>query len=190
MDQLRFRLGLWAIKQGIPLLPHVFLDSIERRDLLEYNTADLIVSSGGTYLVENYSLTARIFDYQLSLALDRPLAFFTQSLGPFTNPKNRAALRPIFDESVAILVRDEQSRRNLDELGVKNKHVHVVADAAFALSDLEALESAKSRVVESGRRLRVVISVREWKHFKTVEPAQGMNRYYEALRPDAAPDQQ
>ena len=182
LDQLRFRVGLWAIKQGIPLLPHVFLDSIERRDLLEYKTADLIVSSGGTYLVENYSLTARIFDYQLSLALDRPLAFFTQSLGPFTNPENRAALRPIFDESVAILVRDEQSRRNLDELGVKNKHVHVVADAAFALSDLEALESAKSRVVESGRRLRVVISVREWKHFKTVEPAQGMNRYYEALR--------
>jgi len=182
LDQLRFRTGLWSIKQGIPLLPHIFLNSIERRDLLEYKTADLIVSSGGTYLVENYSMAARVFDYQLSLYLNRPLVFFTQSLGPFSNPENRAALRPIFEESVAILLRDEQSRRNLNELGVQNKNVHVVADAAFALSDLEALESAKSRVVKSGKRLRVAISVREWKHFKTVEPAQGMNRYYEALR--------
>ena len=70
-------------------------------------------------------------------------------------------------------MRDEQSRRNLDELGVKNTNVHVVADAAFALSDLEALESAKSRVVGSGRRLRVVVSVREWKHFKTVDACAG-----------------
>lgn len=182
MDQLRFRAGRWSIKQGIPFLPHVFLDSIERRDLLEYKTADLIVSSGGTYLVENYSLAARIFDYQLSLYLDRPLVFFTQSLGPFSNPENRAALRPIFDESVAILLRDEQSRRNLDELGVKNKNVHVVADAAFALSDLEALEPAKLRLIDPGKRMRVAISVREWKHFKSVDPAQGMNRYYDALR--------
>ena len=183
LDQLRFRFGLWSIKQNVPLLPHIFLNSTERRDLLEYKTADLIVSSGGTYLVENYSMAARVFDYQLSLYLDRPLVFFTQSLGPFSNPENRAALRPIFDESVAILVRDEQSHRNLIDLGVKNKNVHVVADAAFALSDLEALESAKSRgAVESGKQLRVAISVREWKHFKSIEPAQGMNRYYEALR--------
>jgi colanic acid/amylovoran biosynthesis protein len=182
LDQLRFKAGLWFLKRSIPLLPHVFLDSIERRDLLEYKTADLIVSSGGTYLVENYSMAARIFDYQISLYLERPLVFFTQSLGPFANPENRAALRPIFDESVAILVRDEQSRHNLNELGVENKNVHVVADAAFALSDLEALESAKSRFLQPGKRLRVAISVREWKYFKTVEPAQGMNRYYEALR--------
>jgi colanic acid/amylovoran biosynthesis protein len=182
LNQLRFKAGLWFLKRSIPLLPHVFLDSIERRDLLEYKTADLIVSSGGTYLVENYSMAARIFDYQISLYLERPLVFFTQSLGPFAKPENRAALRPIFDESVAILVRDEQSRHNLNELGVENKNVHVVADAAFALSDLEALESAKSRFLQPGKRLRVAISVREWKYFKTVEPAQGMNRYYEALR--------
>jgi len=182
LDQLRFRFGVWSIKHGIPLLPYVFLNNIERRDLLEYKTADLIVSSGGTYLVENYSMTERIFDYHISLYLERPLVFFTQSLGPFSNPENRAALRPIFDNAIAILVRDEQSLRNLNELGVKNKNVHVAADAAFALSDLETLEAAKWPVVDSGKRLRIAISVREWKHFKTVEPSDGMNRYYEALR--------
>lgn len=182
LDALRFKVGLWATKRGIPLVPHVFLKSIERRDLLEYKTADLIVSSGGTYLVENYSMAFRIFDYQISLYLQRPLVFFTQSLGPFSKPENREALRPIFDNSAAILLRDEQSLRNLEELGVKNEHVHVVADAAFALSDLEALESAKLPKDTSGKQLRVAVSVREWKYFKTVETSEGMNRYYEALR--------
>ena len=93
LDQLRFKAGFWFLKRGVPLLPQVFLDRIERRDLLEYKTADLIVSSGGTYLVENYSMAARIFDYHISLYLERPLVFFTQSLGPFQNPENRAALR-------------------------------------------------------------------------------------------------
>ena len=182
LDDIRFRLGLRSIKNGIPLVPQVFLSSIERRDLLEYKTADLIVSSGGTYLVENYSLAARVFDYQLSLYLERPLAFFTQSLGPFSDPSNRKALLPIFDNSIAILVRDQKSRCNLIELGVDDAKVHLSADAAFALSDPEALESAKSHVARPGKRLRVVISVREWSHFKTIEPAQGMNQYTDALR--------
>jgi colanic acid/amylovoran biosynthesis protein len=29
LDQLRFKAGLWFLKRSIPLLPHVFLDSIE-----------------------------------------------------------------------------------------------------------------------------------------------------------------
>ena len=182
LDELRFKVGLRFLKQGIPLLPHIFLDSIERRDLLEYKTADLIVSSGGTYLVENYSMAPRIFDYQVSHHLKRPLVFFTQSLGPFSNPENREALLPIFEKSVAILLRDEQSLRHLRELGVQNKNVHVVADAAFALSDLEALEAAKAPVATSGKRLKVAISVREWKYFKTVESSEGMDRYYQSLR--------
>src|SRR5262245_6701956 len=73
--RLRFRVGLWALKHSIPLLPRVVLRTTEYRDLLEYKTADLIVSSGGTYLVENYSMDARIFDYQLSLYLEKPLVF-------------------------------------------------------------------------------------------------------------------
>jgi len=180
LDQMRFKFGLWSIKRRLPLLPQLFLNSTEHRDLLEYKTADLIVSSGGTYLVETYSLAARIFDYQLSLDLKKPLVFFTQSLGPFKNQSNREALRPIFEKSIAILLRDEQSRRNLDDLGITNPDVHVVADAAFALSDVEALERAKAP--RKTTRLRVAISVREWSHFKTVEPAAGMKQYSEALR--------
>jgi len=181
LDRLRFRIGLWALKHSVPLLPRVVLRTTEYQDLLEYKTADLIVSSGGTYLVENYSMEARIFDYQLSLYLEKPLVFFTQSLGPFANPSNQKALRPIFEDSIAILVRDEQSRRNLSDLGI-DANIHLAADAAFALSDLEALQVAKVRLQPMTKKLRVAISVREWRHFKGIEPEQGMKQYRDALR--------
>lgn len=182
LDQLRFRLGLWGMKHGIQIVQQLFLHRVERRDLTEYKTADLIVSSGGTYLVEQYSLAARIFDYQLSLYLEKPLVFYTQSLGPFSNEANREALLPIFEKSVAILVRDKQSLRNLQDLGVKKDNVHLAADAAFALSDNVALESAKRHGERQSKHLRVAISVREWLHFKTiVDPLQGMDRYKKAL---------
>lgn len=179
--EISFKLGRWAIKHNLPLLPRLLLNSTERRDLLEYKNADLIVSSGGTYLVENYSLAARIFDYQISLYFSKPLVFFTQSLGPFADPSNRKALKPIFDQSIAILVRDERSLRNVADLGTNRTKIHVAADAAFALSDMDALESAKLPVARSRERLRVAISVREWKHFKSVDPAQGMEQYIDAL---------
>lgn len=174
----KFRLGRWALKHDLPVLPGV-LNAAERRDLNEYKTADLIVSSGGTYLVENYSMTARIFDYELSLQLGKPLVFFTQSLGPFANEENRQALLPIFNRALAILVRDQRSLNNLVELGVENPNVHLAADAAFALSDPAALESAK--VKDLGAPLRVAVSVREWKHFNSIDANEGMQRYRDAL---------
>lgn len=177
---LRFRLGRWAIKHKIPVLTRV-LKSAERRDLLEYRTADLIVSSGGTYLVENYSMAARIFDYELSLELGKPLVFFTQSLGPFAREENRRALLPIFNRALAILVRDQRSLNNLVDLGVQNPNVHLAADAAFALGDPAALESAKFKTRADRSRLRVAVSVREWRHFTSLDAAEGMKRYREAL---------
>lgn len=176
---LRFRVGRWAVKHGIPVLQGV-LSAAERRDLLEYKTADLIVSSGGTYLVENYSMTARIFDYELALELGKPLVFFTQSLGPFANEKNRRALLPIFNRALAILVRDQHSLNNLEDLGVRNPNVHLAADAAFALSDPAALQSAKIKTHVAGP-LRVAVSVREWSHFKSLDADAGMKAYREAL---------
>ena len=182
VDAKRFRIGLWAIKHHVPLLPRAFLTAEERQTLLDYSTADLIISSGGTYLVEIYPFDARIFDYQVSLYLEKPLVFFTQSLGPFSNASNRGSLLPIFNQSLLIMVRDEKSRQHLVDLGVNNNNVHVRADAAFALSDVCAVEAAKQQIFAPGKPLKVAISVREWSHFKTVPPIDGMRRFKEALQ--------
>jgi colanic acid/amylovoran biosynthesis protein len=182
IDDKRFRLGLWAVKNGVSVFARTLLTNAERQTLLDYASADLIVSSGGTYLIEAYSLDERIFDYQVSLYLGKPLVFFTQSLGPFSNASNRRLLTPIFEKSILILVRDDQSCRHLSDLGVTNGNVQVAADAAFALSDLPAVEAAKDNSHKPGTALKVAISVREWSHFKTVAPAEGMKRYQEAMQ--------
>ena len=40
-----------------------------------------------------------IYDYRLSLSLGKPLVFFTQTLGPFIQPKYKEAFQDIFYES-------------------------------------------------------------------------------------------
>lgn len=181
LDKARFSFGLWCLKHNLQAIPKKVLTKIELRDLLEYSSADLIISSGGTYLVENYSLSHRIFDYRLTQSLGRPLVFFTQSLGPFSKPETRKSLAQVFDESALILVRDNLSLNNLADLGVKNKNLHIAADAAFALSDPAAIEAAKNQSRMPNAPLKIAVSVREWRHFKTIDPSEGMQKYLEAI---------
>src|SRR5688572_30888760 len=46
LDHGRFKIGRWSIKHHVPLISQILLSRTERRDLLDYKTADLIVSSG------------------------------------------------------------------------------------------------------------------------------------------------
>ncbi|HEX5137089.1 MAG TPA: polysaccharide pyruvyl transferase family protein [Planctomycetota bacterium] len=151
----------------------------DRRDLDAYARADLVISTGGTYLVENYDLAPRIFDFRFTLALERPLFLFTQSLGPFADPDNREALRPIFEQAVRILLRDERSREHLLDLGVPAAKLAVTADAAFALAERSTLEAAGAR--RAGSPLRVAISVRDWAFFRGVGPGDGMHALRSAV---------
>ena len=182
VDRARFHFGLWCLKHNLQFITENVLTKVELRDVIEYNSADLIISSGGTYLVENYSLSHRLFDYKLSQYLGRPLIFFTQSLGPFSTPSTRRTLARVFNNSILILVRDRQSFDNLIDLGVKNSNIHIAADAAFALSDPVAIEAAKNERRNLDGPLKIAISVREWRHFKAIDPTGGMHRYQEALR--------
>jgi colanic acid/amylovoran biosynthesis protein len=181
LDLMRFYSGAWCIKHHLHHIARLFLNKDELQDLIEYSSADLIVSTGGTYLVENYNFDQRIFDYNLSLYFKAPLVFFTQSLGPFHKTTNRAALKPIFEKSLLVLLRDKRSLNNLVDLGVKNVNAYVATDAAFALADPNIVAIAKNNSTNSAP-LKVAISVREWKHFKTVDPVMGKRKYFETLQ--------
>ena len=149
-----------------------------RDSLDEYARADLVVATGGTYLVPAYRLFPKIFDFMVTLLLGRPLVLFTQSLGPFPPGRDRVLLRWVLRRARLILVRDEASRRHLDELGVAGERVIQAADAAFAMARLDA---PPRRFPPAGRPLRVAISVRDWPHFRREPPAIGMQRYVAAV---------
>ncbi|MHC4932305.1 MAG: polysaccharide pyruvyl transferase family protein [Planctomycetota bacterium] len=158
-----------------------FLTREDREDLEAYANADLVISTGGTYLVENYDLTPRIFDYRFIRALGRPYLFFSQSLGPFRSERNRVALKPIFEQAAAVMVRDQRSRRHLLELGLAEANLIVSADAAFALADRAAVETARDATHTPGSALRVAISVRDWRHFRSVSAESGMRALRDAV---------
>ncbi|HXV28916.1 MAG TPA: polysaccharide pyruvyl transferase family protein [Sinorhizobium sp.] len=156
-----------------------FFSDDDRESLALYRDADLVITTGGTYLVENYSLERRINEFKVGEMLGKRPVFFTQSLGPFDKPYNRRMLQPVFARSPLILLRDAYSRDNILDLVDDPGKCHVVADAVFALADVERVKAllVVGRPASSGR---VGISVRHWRYVKDGEG--GMGRYIDSVR--------
>lgn len=179
-NTLRIYLAAWFLRLDLYFFPKLILSKIEMDSLAEYKSANVIVSTGGTYLVENYNLEPRVFDFDLSLKIGKPLILFTQSIGPITDPKYRKSLKYIFEKSSLILLRDNSSQENILNFDVK-ANSYVASDAAFALAQPKLLEVAKS----TSRDLtnpNIAISVRDWKYFKVIDPKYGREKYLQSLR--------
>ena len=152
----------------------------DRRSLDMYREADLVITTGGTYLVENYNLERRLNQFRVDSLLGKDPVFFTQSLGPFDKDYNRRELKPVFDRSPLMLLRDERSRGHLDGLVDDPRKCHVVADSVFALADKQRIEGILSAGEPPRQTGRVGISVRHWNYVS--EGADGMGRYMESVR--------
>jgi colanic acid/amylovoran biosynthesis protein len=146
------------------------------RNAATYRKADLIISTGGTYLVEHYDLRDRIYQFDLAVKAGKPIVMFTQSLGPFKTAPITAWLRRLMPNITLALLRDERSAGNLRDIGALPRQMEVAADAAFALADPDRLKHAGCRV--SGEKLRVAVSVRSWSHFRPGSGHDTLNTYY------------
>lgn len=159
----RHALAVILRKKGFCRFARCLVTSEEAKVLADYQSADLILSAGGTYLTENYSLLPAIRDLRLSRLSGTPYGFFTQSLGPFHRPQNRAAFRSLFRQASIILLRDERSKLHVCDLGLSDRNIAIVPDAAFVLRPSEPLRSACTTPLPPAPR--VAISVRELRHF-------------------------
>jgi colanic acid/amylovoran biosynthesis protein len=182
----RFRFACELRARGFGALSSLLLGPAERRLMTDFAEADLVVTSGGTYLVEHYDFTSRLFAIETALRLRRPLVFFTQSLGPFTRPETRRSVARAVNGATLVLLRDELSLDHLREIGVREDHLHVTADAAFALADEAAICAARTRGCFPPMRSddvhpRVAVSVRAWSHFEHMSTADGMAAYRAAM---------
>lgn len=148
-----------------------------RRALAEYRAADLVVSAGGTYLVPNYRLMPKIFDFLVTLAIGRPLVLFTQSLGPFPAGRERRLLGYALRRARLIMVRDARSRQHLAALRVSPSRIVIAADAAFALAPAQIDISPRRR----NNPPRIAVSLRDWPFFGSTSVEDGMARYLNAV---------
>jgi colanic acid/amylovoran biosynthesis protein len=176
-----FLLAAWCHARGWPVVARWMLGMERARDLKTYAEADLVISAGGTYLKEEYGMASQICDYRIALLLNSRLGFYTQTMGPFQEPRMRMVLGELFNAADPILLRDVRSREILSGLGVDRERLHVSPDAAFALADPEVLARAEHRVWPADRRLRVAVSVRHWPHFRGLTTSEGMARYRELM---------
>ncbi|WP_018426038.1 polysaccharide pyruvyl transferase family protein [Hoeflea sp. 108] len=152
----------------------------ERSSLDLYRQADMVITTGGTYLVETYNLEKRLNQFRINAVFGKKTVFFTQSLGPFDKAYNRRELKPVLDRSPLILLRDERSRRHLKGLVEDIGKCHVVADSVFALADRQKIEGILAAAKPLETTGRVGISVRHWNYVRGGEG--GMDRYRESIR--------
>lgn len=146
----------------------------EWETLRHYAEADVIISTGGTYLVENYWLAPRVFDFRIALLLGKPLVLYTQSMGPFESGYVRRSLKSIFRNAALVLLRDDESMQNVHELCDPSEvNARQAADAVFSLADPARLAAA-GKVTLPKQGMKVAVSVRRWPFFETMSEEEGM----------------
>lgn len=180
MRTWRLRLAAKAARAFAGALARVLLSKREMLSLREYLSCDLILASGGTYLVPAYNVDPHLTEYELIQALGRPLGVMPQSVGAYSGHPMAGRLANVLRQCVFVMVRDPQSRDNLLAIGVESALMQICPDAAFALArDQFPFLGPKRRA--KNRRVRVAVSVREWKHYSSSDPNHAQRRYFDAL---------
>jgi len=169
------RFEILRTRLRLPIMP-----AAARRNVSIFRDADLVVATGGTYLVEHYNLDSSFLNLWLAINSGKPVCLFTQSLGPFNSARNIEWLKRIIPRARLVLLRDERSQRHLREVTDSNNTV-VLSDAAFALSDLDRLEQARKRHFP-GTSPKIVISVRNWRFPGHSSPRDALAAYRECMR--------
>ena len=177
----RLYAAAYAMGNGSVAAARFLTTKDEWETLRHYAESDVIISTGGTYLVENYWLAPRIFDFRIALLLGKPLVLYTQSMGPFTSKYARSTLPSILKNAALVLLRDRASMEHvLDLCNASDINARLSADAAFGLAEPETLKAAeKVELPSSG--LQVAVSVRYWPFFKTMDVEEGMDAYLSAM---------
>lgn len=174
-----FRRAIADVLAGRDVRPSLLLSQGVLENIALYRSADLVISTGGTYMVEHYKLRNRFEELHKDILLGKPLVLFTQSLGPFRKPENQEDMKAIADGAMLVLLRDAKSKQHLRDIGVGDDRLKVVSDSVFALAKTAWVTSPPASA--GGRRLRVAVSVRRWRNFEGRDRATGVEKYESAV---------
>lgn len=111
--------------------------------------AGIFVSGGGGLLQDVSGRGFSIIYYLSLLFLARlfgiPSVLYAQGIGPIKKLINKKIVRWIVSRIHFISVRDEHSKRLLQDLGLKRKMIHVSADPSFLLKRKEISQEVKMK---------------------------------------------
>jgi len=97
---------------------------------------DVLVSGGGS-LLQDKSSTRSIVYYltiiRLAKRFGKPVMIYANGIGPVSRERNRRRVKKVVSQADIISLREEHSKRELEEIGVTGKNITVSADPIFLL---------------------------------------------------------
>lgn len=111
------------------------------KGLTEYYDADVIMSTGGDLLTEDYgtfSFLTQSIPYLFALLLSKPVVLYAESIGPFKRWWNRIVARFLLNRVKLITLREGISQKYLEDLQINKTPTYVTADSAFLLEPAPA----------------------------------------------------
>lgn len=137
-----------AEKFGVRAVPRMSPAAILR----EVRRCDLLISGGGSLLQDatsSKSINYYLLIIHLALLLRKKVFIYSQGIGPIYVPQNRKRTAQALRKVHGIVVRDEGSRRLLEEIGVPPEKVVVTADPVLRI-DRPGLEKGQMILTHEG----------------------------------------
>lgn len=119
---------------------------VNNKKLREYSSADVIIHLGADLYSDDFgtiTIVEHSKDILLGTVLGKPVVMWAESLGPFKTKLTRWLAKVTLNRVSLISVREEISKRHLEELGVDKPPIYITADPAFLM------ESAPEERVQS-----------------------------------------
>lgn len=165
--------GIFSVKRTSPL--HI---------LKEIAGADLVISGGGGLLQDvtsSRSIPYYLFIVYMAKKMGKKVMFYANGVGPVFRDINKRLIRLVGNTVDLITVRDEHSKKELENLGVKNPPLVVTADPAFVLEPVKDEEGFsilnENKIFLDDSRIKVGISLRPWNLGKSREIIAGACDY-------------
>lgn len=175
---------------ALPQLGRMLLNGKGRESLRALRNADLVVSKGGHIFYSSgdhpqalIGLYHHSYPLLLATRLGSPFAFYAQSMGPFEGRWSTRFARWLYSQASLITVREELSKSTLVSLGVPERQIVVVPDAAFALSPSESdkVPALLRRIGITRNERFIAMTVRQWFFGKNADAPYKYDRYLRAM---------
>ncbi|MGL5440376.1 MAG: polysaccharide pyruvyl transferase CsaB [Filifactoraceae bacterium] len=136
----------------------------------EMRSMDLLISGGGSLLQDVTSKRSILYYllliYMAKSIFNKKVMIFSQGIGPVNKPYHRALVKKILNRVDVINVRDDQSKKELIEMGVTG-NISVTTDTVFGMdrpSKTKGQKILRNLKIKEGK-LTLGISVRAWESY-------------------------
>lgn len=128
-----------------------------------------VLLSGGGSLLQDVTSTRSLIYYLSIIAmakfLKKPVILYANGIGPIKKKFNRFLTSKIVDQVDIITLRDEESKYELEKLGITKPKIEITADPVFTLEAIYTRQIARILKAEqiSLDKPLIGISIRKWK---------------------------